>query len=184
MQYAAVETSRHVDLMAVHIVIILAPFLAMPLAGWLGRRRFGSWLLAGVPAALCAYFTYIFRVVTRDGAFSVTAPWASALNLSLSFRFDGLGLLFAVLITAIGTLIVIYGRTYLESHPDRARFHVALFAFMGSMLGLVLSDNVLLLFVFWELTGFTSFLLIGFEHDRPAARRAATQALIVTGGGE
>ena len=63
-----------------------------------------------------------------------------------------------------------------------ARFHVALFAFMGSMLGLVLSDNVILLFVFWELTGFTSFLLIGFEHDRPAARRAATQALIVTAG--
>jgi multicomponent Na+:H+ antiporter subunit A len=91
--------------------------------------------------------------------------------------------LFAVLITAVGTLIVIYGRTYLEHHPHVARFHVALFAFMGSMLGLVLSDNVILLFVFWELTGFTSFLLIGFEHDRPAARRAATQALIVTGGG-
>jgi len=63
------------------------------------------------------------------------------------------------------------------------RFHVALFAFMGSMLGVVLSDNLILLFVFWELTGFTSYLLIGFEHERPEARRAATQALIVTGGG-
>ena len=92
-------------------------------------------------------------------------------------------MLFAVLITGIGTLIVIYARKYLEPHPYVARFHVALFAFMGSMLGLVLSDNVILLFVFWELTGFTSYLLIGFEHDRPAARRAATQALIVTGGG-
>jgi multicomponent Na+:H+ antiporter subunit A len=90
---------------------------------------------------------------------------------------------FAILITAVGTLIVIYARKYLDDHPDAARFHVALFAFMGSMLGLVLSDNVILLFVFWELTGFTSFLLIGFEHDRPAARRAAAQALIVTGGG-
>ena len=168
---------------ALHIAVILGPFLAMPLAVWLGRRQFGSLLLAGVPAALTGYFTYLFWVVTRDGPFGVTAPWAPALNLSLSFRFDGLGLLFAVLITAVGTLIVIYGRRYLESHPDAGRFHVALFAFMGSMLGLVLSDNVILLFVFWELTGFSSFLLIGFDHGRPAARRAATQALIVTGGG-
>ena len=168
---------------ALHIAVILAPFLAMPLAGWLGRRRVGSLLLAAVPAALTGYFAYTFLVVSRDGPFSVTASWAPALNLSLSFRFDGLSVLFAVLITAVGTLIVIYARKYLESHPYVARFHVALFAFMGSMLGLVLSDNVILLFVFWELTGFTSFLLIGFEHDRPAARRAATQALIVTGGG-
>ena len=168
---------------ALHIAVILAPFLALPLAGWLGGRRLGSLLLAAVPAALTGYFAYTFLVVSRDGPFSVTASWAPALNLSLSFRFDGLSVLFAVLITAVGTLIVIYGRKYLELHPYVARFHVALFAFMGSMLGLVLSDNVILLFVFWELTGFTSFLLIGFEHDRPAARRAATQALIVTGGG-
>jgi multicomponent Na+:H+ antiporter subunit A len=155
----------------------------MPLAAWLGSRRFGSPLLAAVPAALTACFAYTLAVVSRDGPFSVTINWASALNLSLAFRFDGLSLLFAVLITGVGTLIVIYGRKYLESHPYVARFHVTLFAFMGSMLGLVLSDSVILLFVFWELTGFTSFLLIGFEHDRPAARRAATQALIVTGGG-
>jgi multicomponent Na+:H+ antiporter subunit A len=168
---------------AVHIAVILAPFLALPIAGWLGGRRAGSLLLAAVPAALTGYVAYTFLVVSRDGPFTVTASWAPALNLSLSFRFDGLSLLFAVLITAVGTLIVIYARKYLEPHPYAARFHVALFAFMGSMLGLVLSDNVILLFVFWELTGFTSYLLIGFEHERPAARRAATQALIVTGGG-
>jgi multicomponent Na+:H+ antiporter subunit A len=166
-----------------HIAIILAPFLALPLAGWFGGRRGGSVLLALIPAALTGYFGYTFSVVSRSGPFSVTAPWAPALNLSLSFRFDGLSLLFAILITAVGTLIVVYAGKYLEAHPDVARFHVALFAFMGSMLGLVLSDNVILLFVFWELTGFTSYLLIGFEHDRAEARRAATQALIVTGGG-
>jgi multicomponent Na+:H+ antiporter subunit A len=166
-----------------HIAVILAPFLALPLAGWLGGRRAGSWFLAAVPAALTGYFAHACLVVGREGPFSVTARWAPALNLSLSFRFDGLSLLFAVLIAAVGTLIVIYGGKYLQLHPNVARFHVALFAFMGSMLGLVLSDNIILLFVFWELTGFTSFLLIGFDHDRPAARRAATQALIVTGGG-
>ena len=177
------EPKGHVPSGALHILVILAPFLALPLAGWLGRRRVGSLLLAAVPAALTGYFAYIFLLVGRHGPFSVTARWAAELNLSLSFRFDGLGVLFALLISAVGTLIVVYARKYLEAHPDAARFHVALFAFMGSMLGLVLSDNVILLFVFWELTGFTSFLLIGFEHDRPAARRAATQALIVTGGG-
>jgi multicomponent Na+:H+ antiporter subunit A len=103
--------------------------------------------------------------------------------LSLSFGFDGLSTLFAILIAAVGALVVIYAAKYLEHHPHAGRFNVAFFAFMGSMLGVVLSDNVIALFVFWELTGFTSYLLIGFEHERPDARRAATQALLVTGGG-
>jgi multicomponent Na+:H+ antiporter subunit A len=168
---------------ALHVATILAPFLALPLAGWCGRRPSGARLLAVVPAALTGYYTYLFWVIGQGGPFSVTATWVPALDLSLSFRLDGLGVLFAALISAIGTLIVTYAGTYLEHHPQAARFHVALLAFMGSMLGLVLSDNIILLFVFWELTGFTSYLLIGFEHDRPDARRAATQALIVTGGG-
>ncbi|MEO8256111.1 MAG: hydrogen gas-evolving membrane-bound hydrogenase subunit E [Acidobacteriota bacterium] len=167
----------------IHIAVILAPFLAAPVAGWLGSRRRGSRIVAAVPAALAGYYAYTFSVISRSGPFSVTAAWAPALNLSLAFRFDGLSVLFAVLITAVGTLIVIYAGQYLQRHPDVGRFHAVLFAFMGSMLGLVLSDNVLVLFVFWELTGFTSYLLIGFEHDRPDARRAATQALIVTGCG-
>ena len=73
-----------------HIVAILAPFLALPLAGWLGGRRSTSLLLAVVPTALTGYFAYTFFFVSRYGPFSVTAAWAPALNLSLSFRFDGL----------------------------------------------------------------------------------------------
>ena len=96
---------------------------------------------------------------------------------------DGLGLLFALLITGIGTLVVLYASAYLRNHPQAGRFYASLFAFMGAMLGVALSDNVLTLFVFWELTGFTSFLLIGFEHDRADARSAALQALIITGAG-
>ena len=87
------------------------------------------------------------------------------------------------LITGIGALIVLYASRYLEGHAQAGRFYASLFAFMGAMLGVVLSDNILTLFVFWELTGFTSFLLIGFEHERAAARAAALQALIVTGAG-
>ncbi len=169
---------------ALQIAIVLSPFLALPLVGWLGaggKRR--SVLAALVPAGLTGYFAYACVLVNRRGAFSVSAEWAPALHLSLSFRFDGLSTLFAVLIAAVGTLIVVYAAAYLEHHPQAGRFTVALFAFMGSMLGLVLSDNVIALFVFWELTGFTSYMLIGFDHERPEARRAATQALLVTGGG-
>jgi multicomponent Na+:H+ antiporter subunit A len=169
---------------ALHIAVVLSPFLAIPLVSRAGGRgTLRSTLPALIPASLSAYFTYIFAAVSKSGPFSVTAEWAPALNLSLSFRFDGLSTFFAILIAAVGTLIVVYAAKYFEHHPHAGRFNAALFAFMGSMLGLVLSDNVIALFVFWELTGFTSYLLIGFEHERPEARRAATQALLVTGGG-
>jgi multicomponent Na+:H+ antiporter subunit A len=167
---------------ALHIAIVLSPFLALPLVGWLASRRAQS-LLGLIPAALTGYFAYVYFLLSTRGPFSVSTEWAPSLNLSLSFYFDGLSTLFALLISGVGTLVVLYAARYLGHHSDAARFHVALFAFMGSMLGLVLSDNLIALFLFWELTGFTSYLLIGFEHDRPEARRAATQALIVTGGG-
>jgi multicomponent Na+:H+ antiporter subunit A len=168
---------------ALHIAIILSPFLAMPLVGWLGRATGRAHLSALIPALLTGYFAYALQVVGSSGPFSIATTWAPALNLSLSFRFDGLSTLFAILIAGVGTLIVVYAAKYLEDHPQRGRFAVVLFAFMGSMLGLVLSDNLIALFVFWELTGFTSYLLIGFDHERPEARRAATQALLVTAGG-
>jgi multicomponent Na+:H+ antiporter subunit A len=117
------------------------------------------------------------------GPFGVSLPWAPGLDLSFSFHLDGLSALFATLVTGVGTLIVIYSAGYLAGHPHAGRFQVFLFAFMGAMLGVVLSDNLFALFVFWELTGFTSYLLIGFEHERQEARRAAAQALIVTGAG-
>ena len=119
------EPETHVPAAPLHIVIILAPLLASPLAGWLWHRRSGPLLLAAIPAALTAYFAYVFSVVSRHGPFSVTGTWAPALNLSLSFRFDGLSTLFAMLITAVGTLIVIYAGKYLEHHPYAARFHVS-----------------------------------------------------------
>jgi multicomponent Na+:H+ antiporter subunit A len=119
----------------------------------------------------------------REAARVVEVPWAPSLQLSLSFNLDGLGLLFAALIIGIGALVLLYASAYLAGHPRAGRFYASLLGFMGAMLGVALSDNILALFVFWELTGFTSFLLIGFEHDRDDARDAALQALIVTGGG-
>jgi multicomponent Na+:H+ antiporter subunit A len=169
---------------ALHIAVILSPFFALPIVGWLASRRAPqSLLVALLPAGLTGYFGYAYFLLVASGPFTVTAAWAPGLNLSLSFFFDGLSTAFATLIAFIGTLVVVYATAYLDHHQYRARFFVTLFAFMGSMLGLVLSDNVISLFVFWELTGFTSYVLIGFEHERPDARSAATQALLVTGGG-
>jgi multicomponent Na+:H+ antiporter subunit A len=169
---------------ALHVGLVLTPVLALPLAGWLGSRgpRSAS-LLAAIPAALTIYFVLLFRTVAVNGPFAVSVPWAPGLNLSLAFHFDGLGLLFATVITAVGTLIVLYAAKYMEGDPHGGWFQLFLFAFMGSMLGVVLSDNLIALFVFWELTGFTSYFLIGFEAERRPARRAAMQALIVTGTG-
>ena len=169
---------------AFHVAIILSPFLVLPAAAWighLGTRR--AQFLSVFPALLTAYFAYAFKLIAVEGPITVSAPWAPSLGLSLSFRLDGLSVLFATLITGIGTLVVLYAARYLAQHPHAGRFHVTFFAFMGSMLGVVLSDNLIALFVFWELTGFTSYLLIGFEHERQAARRAALQALLVTGAG-
>ena len=140
-------------------------------------------MLAAWPALLTVLLGNEMRRAVSGGGRLVELPWAPSLGLSLSFNLDGLGLLFATLITGIGALIVLYASRYLDGHAQASRFYASLFAFMGAMLGVVLSDNILTLFVFWELTGFTSYLLIGFEHERAAARSAAIQALIVTGAG-
>ena len=166
------------------VFLILSPFGAAVLSAWLASRyprRAG--ILAAWPAVLAVVLANELRSTSTEGPRLVELAWAPSLGLSLSFNLDGLGLLFALLITAIGALVVLYSSSYLQGHPQAGRFYASLFAFMGAMVGVALSDNILTLFVFWELTGFTSFLLIGFEHERPEARSAAIQALIVTGGG-
>lgn len=164
--------------------LILSPFAAAPLAGWLVSRRPGAAaLLASWPALLAILLGAELSSTLGAGSRVAALRWAPSLGLELSFNLDGLGLLFALLITAIGALILLYASRYLHGHAQAGRFYASLFAFMGAMLGVVLSDNVLTLFVFWELTSFTSFLLIGFEHEHHDARAAALQALIVTGAG-
>ena len=90
-----------------HVVVVLSPFILLPAAGWLGARSSShARFLALVPAVLTAYSGFIYWLVSTTGAFTVTLPWATSLGLSLSFHFDGLALMFATLITAIGALIV------------------------------------------------------------------------------
>jgi multicomponent Na+:H+ antiporter subunit A len=103
--------------------------------------------------------------------------------VALSFRLDGLSLLFALLITGIGALVIFYAAAYLGEKPGLGRFLALILLFLFAMLGLVLADNLGCLFVFWELTSISSYLLIGFRHRREGARAAALQALLVTGAG-
>ncbi len=153
---------------------LIAPFLTMLLRHWAG------WLLALLPAALFVYFLGFAEAVAAGGNITFSLPWLPRYGINFSFYVDGLSLLFALLISGIGALIVLYAAGYLKGHSQQGRFFGYILAFMASMLGLVLADNVITLFVFWELTSITSFLLIGFDHTREAARRAAFQALTIT----
>ncbi len=113
----------------------------------------------------------------------VSYSWLPELGLNLSLRLDGLGFLFALLILGIGLLVILYARYYLSEREPVGRFFSYLLLFMGAMLGVVLSENLLLMMVFWELTSLSSFLLIGFWGNRGDARKGARMALAVTGGG-
>ncbi|MGA9444112.1 MAG: monovalent cation/H+ antiporter subunit A [Methyloceanibacter sp.] len=112
-----------------------------------------------------------------------SVPWLPAIGLSFSFFLDGLGLFFASLILGIGLLIIIYARYYLSSKDSLSLLYFYLLLFQGAMVGIVLSDNILLLIVFWELTSLTSFLLIGYWRHLPESRQGARMALVVTGSG-
>jgi multicomponent Na+:H+ antiporter subunit A len=121
--------------------------------------------------------------VLDGGVVTETHRWLPSLGLELTLRLDGFALLMLALVSGIGVLIFIYAEAYFSARPDLGRFAATLLAFSGSMLGLVLADNLLLLFVFWELTSITSYLLIGFEDTKAEARAAALQAFLITGAG-
>lgn len=167
------------------IPIVLSGFALASLAPIVVRLARGKagWLLALLPAGLTLYFARLLGPVAAGRTFAVSYPWVPALGVSLSFYLDGLSLLFSLLICGIGALVAVYAGSYLHGHPHLGRFYLYLLTFMASMLGLVLADSVLTMFVFWELTGLASFLLIGFEHERETARTAALQALLVTTAG-
>ncbi|TNF59614.1 MAG: putative monovalent cation/H+ antiporter subunit A [Rhodobacteraceae bacterium] len=137
----------------------------------------------GLAAGLFVWFLGFLPAVSAGEVLRLQWDWVPSLGISLSFLVDGLSLTFALLISGIGALVFLYSNTYLAGHPQFARFALFLAGFMLSMLGLVLADNLIALFVFWELTTITSYLLIGFGHETYKGRRSALQALFVTGAG-
>lgn len=159
------------------VVAGMAPLLHR----WFGART--PLVLSLLPASMTIWLLGHWPAIVSGEAVLLEWAWVPGLDITLTFLIDGLSWLFALLITGIGALVLVYTGDYLRGHQDLPRFLVVLIAFMMSMLGLVLSDNLVTLFVFWELTSITSFLLIGFHHGDLSARKAAQQGLYVTAGG-
>ena len=145
--------------------------------------RASGWILALLPFSLAIYFGSHAARIAGGKNVLVHQRWVPSLGVDLSFYVDGLALTLALLISGVGALVLIYAGGYLAGHPQLGRLYALLLMFMASMLGLVTADNLLALFVFWELTSLASYLLVGFDHERAEARAAALQALLITGGG-
>ncbi|QDU35979.1 Na(+)/H(+) antiporter subunit A [Maioricimonas rarisocia] len=164
-------------LLAIFIAGLLAPLVVRMVGSGSG------WLLSLVPAIVFVALLGQIAPIS-NGEFAVASlQWVPELNLAVSLRLDGLALLFALLITGIGAVILVYAGSYLHGDDRLGQLLSLLLLFMGSMLGLVLANNVFALYVFWELTSITSYLLIGFNNRNPVSRASALQALLVTGSG-
>jgi NADH:ubiquinone oxidoreductase subunit 5 (subunit L)/multisubunit Na+/H+ antiporter MnhA subunit len=157
------------------------PFVVSPILLLFRRPDRRAGLLS---AAACAgAFACFVSVALGASPATVALPWIGPLGLSFSLHADALALFFALLITGVGFLVAAFATSYLDSNENFPRFFSFLMLFTGSMLGVVLSSNLMALFVFWEMTSFSSFLLIGFWHHRERSRYGALKALVVTGGG-
>ncbi|HKJ98121.1 MAG TPA: monovalent cation/H+ antiporter subunit A [Desulfotignum sp.] len=168
------------------MTLALIPLL--PLVGAFIPCLFRNRNLNAASAGVIAGFSLVLLLLQTPAVFTGDMPlysrdWIPALGLTFAFRVSGFGFLFALLVLGIGLLIVLYARYYIAREDPMGRFYTYLLFFMGSMLGIVLSENLLLLMVFWELTSISSFLLIGFWRHRADARQGAFMALVITGGG-
>jgi multicomponent K+:H+ antiporter subunit A len=167
------------------IIIAMLPFLGALLPGLMIRAgRNACAVSTAVPTLLALTMLMVLApTVMRGEVVQAQIEWLPQLGLSASFFLDGLGLLFAGMILGVGLLITLYARFYLSGEDPMGQFYTYLLLFQGAMLGIVLSDNILLLLVFWELTSLSSFLLIGYWKHLPEGRQGARMALAVTGAG-
>jgi len=150
-------------------------------------ERFGRNVCAFSVAILPAWSLILVIMYAGDifdgESIRQSIEWIPAMGLDLSFRLDGLSLLFLLLILGIGLLVILYARYYLSLNDSMGRFYAYLILFMSAMVGIVISNNLIQLWVFWELTSISSFLLISFWSHKPEARKGARMALTVTGAG-
>jgi multicomponent K+:H+ antiporter subunit A len=166
-------------------LLLALPFIGSAVAALMpanARNAESTWsaLVALVALVLVAL---MFPEVRDGGVIREEIAWLPDAGLALVLRIDGFAWMFAMLVTGIGLLVVLYARYYMSPADPVPRFFSFLLAFMGSMLGLVVAGNIIQLVFFWELTSLLSFMLIGYWHHRADARRGARMALIVTGGG-
>lgn len=166
------------------IIILLPLVLGTTLVSWLKFSR-GVTALAAIGVSLSSLTLLLMQAkeVFNGGTIIQTWTWLPQLGIDLSFRLDALGLLFCLLISGIGTLIYIYAYYYLNPRNSLSKLYLLLMLFMASMLGISLSNNLILLLIFWELTSISSFLLVGYWSNYEAAQRGSRMALTITGMG-
>ncbi|MFB2550244.1 monovalent cation/H+ antiporter subunit A [Ensifer soli] len=170
---------------ALLILLLMLPFAGSVAVILLPSKRgtTSAWFSGGIALVALMTTLALYPFVTEGGVLRQSFAWMPSLGLDLSLRLDGLSWMFAVLITAIGLLVVIYARYYMSAADPVPRFFSLFLSFMGAMLGLVMAGNLILLAVFWELTSIVSFLLIGYWHQNAAARDGARMSLTVTATG-
>ncbi|MBO1927359.1 monovalent cation/H+ antiporter subunit A [Thiomicrorhabdus sp. 6S2-11] len=166
-------------------LVVLLPFFGALLAFYSARynRLAAAWVSSFITLLSLASIAPAIGTVFSGSNLIQSWPWLESIGLYFSFRLDGLSLLFSLLILIIGLLVIIYARWYLAAKDNMGRFFAYLLMFMGSMLGIVLSENLIQLVIFWELTSISSFLLISYWQHRKDARQGARMALTVTAAG-
>nr|WP_316568639.1 Na+/H+ antiporter subunit A [Neobacillus sp. YIM B06451] len=165
--------------------IVLIPFLFaifVPLLyKYFAPRVHTGWFVLLVPVVLFLYLLRFLPRISNGMDLLRSVPWMPSLNLNFTLYVDGLGLIFGLLITGIGALVILYSIYYMSKHTEALNnFYVYLLLFMGAMLGVVFSDNLLLLYVFWELTSISSFLLIAYWYQRERSRYGAQKSMLIT----
>ncbi|MDM5331830.1 Na+/H+ antiporter subunit A [Ureibacillus composti] len=172
--------------MIIDLAIILAPFIMAACIAIFYRkikRNWVGWIVLFIPIILFLTLTTYIPRIANGHTFSNTYEWIPSLNINFTTYLDGLSLMFSLLITGVGSLVILYSIFYLSQKEALHHFYCYLLLFMGAMLGVVLSDHLMVLYVFWELTSVSSFLLIAFWHHRKASRAGARKSMTITVSG-
>ncbi|MEX2483248.1 MAG: hydrogen gas-evolving membrane-bound hydrogenase subunit E [Brumimicrobium sp.] len=171
--------------MSTILFAIVSSFIFALILFFIGQLKFErfTWFASLLPLSLFIYFAQFIPDISNGEIIRFSTEWVPSLGVNLDFQMDGLALLFTLLITGIGTLVFFYSKEYLKGNDKLLRFYIYLSIFMGSMLGLVTSNNLLGLFIFWELTSISSYFLISFKNTDKSSRNSAIIALSVTGFG-
>lgn len=173
------------DSFIILMCVVFLPFfsaLFVPIASQILKKKIG-WFATFIAAVCFMLLLYFVPDVSSGNNISGSVPWISDIGIDFSFYGDGLSVLLALIISFIGIMIMFYSNGYLSPDEDLVRYYQYILVFMGSMLGVAFSDNMILLFLFWELTSISSFLLIGYYRETEKSIYGATKALLITGGG-
>ncbi|GGG88469.1 Na+/H+ antiporter subunit A [Staphylococcus pragensis] len=165
-----------------HIAVILPLIFALiiPILYRFSKKIHLGWFVLPIPVVLFIYFLSLISTTQSGNTVINTLNWMPHIGMNFDLYLDGLSLLFSLLITGIGSLVVLYSIGYLSKSEQLGNFYCYLLLFMGAMLGVVLSDNLIILYLFWELTSFSSFLLISFWREKQASIYGAQKSLIIT----